>query len=356
MTRTFLVLLATSGALVAMQIFPFIHALIMALVFAVLFAPLVSSIQTKVPRLRSFGPLIATLIAASLIYGPLTWFAFTLYGQAADVFYSAQSGDLGFWYDELQAMIQDPNSLLSRGAKGLNFELSYENLELQLRNLSASVASWLSEHASSLLNNFFSFGLNIFVMLLLMYTFLARGALVGEYLMTLSPLPREDEIRLATRFKEIATAVFLGNGTASLLQGLFGGFAISMALGLPAILWGTIIMIFSFMPLVGASGVFFPATFYLIWKQSYGIAAIYFTFNMTYMLIFEYGLKPRLIGNKAAMPAILIFISILGGLQTWGVLGLFYGPLFTTLFLTLVDIYHKRYEKALIPESSLQST
>ena len=86
-----------------------------------------------------------------------------------------------------------------------------------------------------------------------------------------------------------------------------------------------------------------PFTGYLVVTGSVGTAAGFFLFNLAYVAALEYGLKPKLIGGRAHLPAVLVFLSVLGGLSLYGVLGLFYGPLIVAIFLTLVDIYESDY-------------
>jgi predicted PurR-regulated permease PerM len=45
------------------------------------------------------------------------------------------------------------------------------------------------------------------------------------------------------------------------------------------------------------------------------------------------------------MHTLLVFLSIIGGLSVYGILGIIYGPLIITAFLTLSDIYLKRYDQ-----------
>jgi len=47
------------------------------------------------------------------------------------------------------------------------------------------------------------------------------------------------------------------------------------------------------------------------------------------------------------MNAVLIFLTIIGGVNAFGVLGLFYGPLFLTMFLSLAEIYKQQFQPQL---------
>ena len=45
------------------------------------------------------------------------------------------------------------------------------------------------------------------------------------------------------------------------------------------------------------------------------------------------------------MHTLVVFLAIIGGLKIFGILGIIYGPLIATAFLTLTDIYHTSYQK-----------
>jgi predicted PurR-regulated permease PerM len=64
----------------------------------------------------------------------------------------------------------------------------------------------------------------------------------------------------------------------------------------------------------------------------------------------EYIFKPKIVGQRVKMHTLLVFFSIIGGLKMFGILGIIYGPLIVTAFLTLTDIYHASYQKLLGPK------
>jgi predicted PurR-regulated permease PerM len=60
-------------------------------------------------------------------------------------------------------------------------------------------------------------------------------------------------------------------------------------------------------------------------------------------------LKPILVGKRVNMHSLLVFFSIIGGLYMSGILGVIYGPLIMTFFLTLTDIYNSNYKMLVEP-------
>ena len=72
-------------------------------------------------------------------------------------------------------------------------------------------------------------------------------------------------------------------------------------------------------------------------------------FFVVYYIILTVGvdnlLKPRLVGQQVKMHTLLVFFSIIGGLKMFGIIGIIYGPLVITAFLTLTEIYYASYRE-----------
>ena len=86
------------------------------------------------------------------------------------------------------------------------------------------------------------------------------------------------------------------------------------------------------------------AALILAFSDRVSAAIFLFVFYLFLSFSVEYLLKPKLVGDQVQMHTLLVFLSIIGGLSVYGVLGIIYGPLIVTAFLTLSDIYLKRYD------------
>jgi predicted PurR-regulated permease PerM len=58
-------------------------------------------------------------------------------------------------------------------------------------------------------------------------------------------------------------------------------------------------------------------------------------------------LEPIVIGRDSGMHELLVFFSMLGGIGLFGVMGFIVGPVIAALFLTLLEIYGKEFNKQL---------
>jgi predicted PurR-regulated permease PerM len=200
--------------------------------------------------------------------------------------------------------------------------------------------------ASNLLSLVFNFLLTI----PLVFVFFISGRAAKNFIMELIPIPDEEKERLIKRFKELSSAIFIGNGLISISEGILGGLSF-LACGLKgALIGGVLISITAFLPLIGAYVVILPVTIFLLLNNNPLAAVLFLLFNTIQVFILDMLVKPRLIGTKSQMHAALVFMSILAGVQIYGVIGLFYGPLLVTIFLTLAEIYKEHYREGLLKQ------
>ncbi|MEM6731901.1 MAG: AI-2E family transporter [Myxococcota bacterium] len=222
-----------------------------------------------------------------------------------------------------------------------------------LTRVSGTVAETLYTLVSNQLSNVFALAFHFLIMLVIIFYMLVDGKRLKAYAFETSPLPDDEEELLAQKFASVGRATLFGNGFGSVVQGFIG--AVSMVVvGLPSpVLWGVVMTIFAFLPLVGVSVVTVPAAIYLALTGHWLTALLFFGFNFAQALFVENVVKTRMIGQQMKMHSLLIFLSIIGGIGIFGVIGLLYGPLIVALFLTLAELYHQRYKAHILDSASL---
>ena len=116
------------------------------------------------------------------------------------------------------------------------------------------------------------------------------------------------------------------------IQGAAGGVIFAM-LGLPGpVLWGVVMGILAFIPVVGISFVYIPVWAVLMLAGQTGRAFALLIPLAVLATFVEYWLKPVLVGRRAQLHTLLVFFSLLGGFDAFGAVGLLIGPLMMTAF------------------------
>ena len=111
-----------------------------------------------------------------------------------------------------------------------------------------------------------------------------------------------------------------------------------------AAFWGAVATILSLLPVVGSAAVWIPAALYLYALASMGergyFGAIFLTiWGIVVVPIIEHVVRPWAMKGKMQLPAIPLLVSVLGGMEAFGFVGLVVGPLVFSLLMAIIDIY-----------------
>jgi len=113
--------------------------------------------------------------------------------------------------------------------------------------------------------------------------------------------------------------------------------------GFPGLFWGMIMGFASLIPVVGTALVWVPAALYLVVVGEYGWAAFLVAWGVLVVGSIDNFLRP-LFMQGASMSTVVVFFSLLGGLQAFGLMGLIYGPLIISIALVLFRLYEREFE------------
>ncbi len=146
---------------------------------------------------------------------------------------------------------------------------------------------------------------------------------------------------------EIAGVMLIGNGISGLFQGVMGGIFFALIGINSPVLWGGVMSILAFLPIFGIGLILLPTAAILLLNGTVGQAILTLVFYIFLSFTVEYLLKPKFVGSRVKMHTLLVFLAIVGGMAMFGALGIIYGPLIATAFLTLSEIYLKEYRSEL---------
>ncbi len=180
----------------------------------------------------------------------------------------------------------------------------------------------------------------VLIMFITFYLFIDGAVFLSE-IKRLSPLdPSYNEEILNELFKTIKLT-FKGSLVIAVVQGILGGLAFLLC-GIDSwALWGTVMILSSLIPVVGTALIWVPAAFIQavtghLWAAGFivvwGIAVIGLADNL---------LRPQLLKGDTNIHPLLIFLSVMGGLSSFGFLGIILGPLILSLLVYILRIYKR---------------
>jgi predicted PurR-regulated permease PerM len=343
-SRFFILLLLLSLVLLLRLLWTYISAIVLALLLASVFSPLHYRLAGIFKGNRTFSSLAMTIVIVLILVVPVGGFIGSLSNEAFD-FYQRTKNAVSV--QKIQESINSHTlwaEQVRKWGKMTGVEFNKKTIQAASATVGKKVGLFLYNQLSSVASNLINFLVHFFLMILTIYYVLKDGAHLKDYLIKLLPFPREQLEKVIGKFQEMGKAIFVGNGMSGVIQGILGGFGFYI-FGLESpLLWGTVIAFMAFLPIIGASIVFLPASIILFLHGKPGIAVGFLIYNLVYSSVIEYIVKPRLIGKGMQMNSLLVFIGIIGGIKLFGILGIIYGPLIITIFITLAEIYRLEYK------------
>ncbi len=201
---------------------------------------------------------------------------------------------------------------------------------------------WAAGAASTVLQAATSATLGLIVALLTMYYVLLEWPRLPVRLERVLPLDPLHTRALMAEFRDVAQGALVGTIATALVQGILAAIGFAIA-GVPQVLtWGLLTALGSFVPVVGTAAVYVPIAAYLILTGSTGAGIFVLVWGIVVvMAIADYVIRPRIVGGKGQGHPFLLLIAILGGLEVFGLAGLFVGPVLMTMFVAVFRIYER---------------
>jgi predicted PurR-regulated permease PerM len=342
--KYFAVVFLISILLLGRVLWPFWQLLVLAFLLAGIFRPIYNWLSKWV------SPWMASILTCGLIvlivFVPLTFCTGALSSEALDMYQLGKDSNLLL---KFQQFIQ--NNTLVREAQevlagfGINFEPT--DITGLFSDMTKMIGLFIYNQASAWAANLMSVALQFcFLILVIFFLLIEMDGLIRFYT-RLSPLPDDQDDLLRNKFMEIAGVMLVGNGISGIFQGVMGGIFFAIIGINSPVLWGGVMSILAFLPIFGIGLILLPTAAILLLNGAVGQAILTVIFYVILSFTVEYLLKPKFVGSRVKMHTLLVFLAIVGGMAMFGALGIIYGPLIATAFLTLSEIYLKEYRSGL---------
>lgn len=344
--RWWLLLLVTAICLYLCwrMIQPFMGVIAWATVLVILFYPVHKRLSRRI-RQPSLAALVSCLLVILIILVPIALITLAVVKELANAVETIQ---LAINY------LLDPNS--PRTGPILNYLSHYvdisqlyseEFLVERLRGVSGQLAG----RTLGFLGGLAGVIVQMFFVIFTMYYFFKDGENISRTVRDSLPLDRDQADSIMTRTREVIDASVYGVLTIAIIQGTLGGLAFWF-LGLrSALIWGVAMTFLSMVPMLGAFLVWVPAAIYLAVTGHYVKAIILVLWGTLVIGMIDNFLRPKLVGSRTRLHELLIFFSVLGGLNVFGVLGVVLGPVVLAITLALIDVYRTAGRPAPVNET-----
>ena len=223
--------------------------------------------------------------------------------------------------------------------------------ETELQELAGKLATILQNGLSTIIRALMGVAkqiwmmvVNFFIMLLVMFFGFRDGDSFVKYVHDISPFSDKVQEQILDRISEVSRAVLFGILGTALVQSLVA-MVIFRIVEIPALLWGSLLGMCSLIPFIGTSLVWIPITIYfLLIGQPVKAAFVIFGCGGIVANVDNFMRPAFICGGRTGMSYIVLFCSLLGGLQTFGLAGVVYGPLISGLCALCLYIFGTQYK------------
>jgi predicted PurR-regulated permease PerM len=321
---------------------PFLTPLAWAAIFAAFFHGSYHRLAARFGK--TLGAALATIAVTIIIVVPFVLVCVSFVQQAAQTMgaIDLSSGSKGL------ARLQRGWIWLQRQPFGRNLG----SFDQYLRQLTEWLAGLAAEGAGVFVKNFVVVIVDLVIMLFALFFFFRDGDAIMDRLRRVLPFDaafREHQFALAGALIRASLSAGL---VIAAVQGTIGGLAFAvLGLGAP-IFWGVMMAFFALLPL-GAWVIWGPVAAWLLFTGQIGRGLALIAIGAGLVGLIDNLLRPILLSGRSQMNGLLIFISLLGGLASFGLLGLVLGPIIMATAISFVDAYAtERRERE--PQNDLQ--
>jgi predicted PurR-regulated permease PerM len=205
-------------------------------------------------------------------------------------------------------------------------------------------AGFLAERLGTVLRNIAAFIFDLFVMIFAMFYMFRDGDQIIRGVRSILPFDAEHRDAMMKQTRDLISASVTTSLILAGIQGVIGGLGFALV-KLPApLFWGVVMAFFSLVPVVGSGLIFVPAALWLGFTGHWGQAILLLVICAGVSAIVDNVLRPLLLGGRTELSGLVIFISVVGGVGLFGMLGLVLGPILVATAAGVLAVYVERPE------------
>ena len=339
---SFIVLLAVIvliGSMFFQVMVQFIVPLFLAAVLVVIFKPIHLWMLQKCGQRQKVAAALTTLAIVLMVLLPLSGMLVKAVSEGVEMARNhTEDGKLNT--DSIQLLINKTVELVNQGlAKFQLPEQSSEEVYAYIReNLENVVAPLLFGGVGILVSTL----IGLAIMVLTMYYFFSDGPNMTAALMKLSPLDDNYEQELLDKFGDISRAVVLASLLSAIVQGLLAGIGYLVAGVDNLFLWTALTVFLAMVPFVGAAAIWVPICLYLYFiAGETTVSIVLAVYCATFVSMSDNLVKPFVLHGQANLHPLLALLSVIGGVQALGPIGILVGPMLVAFLQALLHMLNK---------------
>lgn len=180
------------------------------------------------------------------------------------------------------------------------------------------------------------------ILIVATFFFLYDGPSMIKKITHLSPLDEAYEQELLLEFDRISRAVVLATLLSAMVQGVTAGLGYFFVGMDYLVLLVMLTTVFAMIPFVGPPVIWVPVCLYLaLYEERYLVAGLLAAWGVLVVGTIDNVVKAFVLHGQSQLHPLLALLSVLGGVQTLGPIGIVVGPMVVAMLQTLLSILQR---------------
>ncbi len=329
----------------------FLLPLFLALLLVVMFGPLKHWFKSKCRGHDRIAALLTTASILLIVLIPLVILLIEAGFEAQSLYRTAMDGQAAAELQSAVPSAADPTltsgmNKLADWAAGQIVDLGGRfGLDLKSEDMKTAVADRVQQFLAPMALRTTRFLgamlVDLGIMVLAVYYFFADGPAMIQTILRLSPLEGNRTQELLEQFDSVTRAVVVATLLSAFVQGLLAGVGFYAAGTGSVFLLTGLCMLFTLVPFVGAAIVWVPVCLWLFAVEHRTLAAVLLAgYCIGVVSMVDNVVKPAVLHGRSNLHPLLALLSVLGGVQALGPIGIFVGPMVVAFLQTLLNMVH----------------
>lgn len=328
---------------------PLALPLFLAAVIALLAHPLHVRLGRRLRGRDSLAAALVTLLVLLILVGPLGTAVSMAIGELRSTIAEFRADlDAGADWKELVAKDLDPRIAEAVDRLGKLVPLDPGQIRDGALRIAAESGDLLYRRTLTLLGSLPGLVLGLAMFLIALFFFLRDGERMVLGWEELTPLAPEHDRLIRAEFVRVCRGVVLGTLAAAVVQGVLLGvglFIVDLASGAGIGRWTFLLSLLtvatSMIPFLGAAAIWAPTALLLFAIGHPAAAVVLAVYGAVVVSLSDNLVKILVIGETADMHPLLVLVSVFGGIQLVGFLGIFVGPIVAAVLFALLRILRR---------------
>jgi predicted PurR-regulated permease PerM len=181
--------------------------------------------------------------------------------------------------------------------------------------------------------------LYLFLLLFALFFFLRDGKSIVSMVRCLLPFDEALRERMLTEAQQLIQASVTVSLAIAVVQGTVCGLAFALVgIGTP-LFWALVMSFLALLPIVGAWPVWLPVAIWMLATGQVGRGILLLVMCGAIAGTIDNLLRPLLLSGRSRLDGLMVFVSVLGGIAAFGMIGLVLGPVIFATALAVLDVY-----------------